>query len=278
MADQVKPLVFKTLDGEPAVPSWIRHAAEKVVPVPAFGGRPHNDQHSHAPQHEPEHEHYEEHHDAEPEPYPHGGPQGYAQHGHAPQARESIAPPPRRSSMPPRMTVPPAPVVITRPTTVPPPPMAPPAPRLTPEEQQEYAMSALELGSLRARTLANAESQLIELAVSIAEVIIEREIEKDPAIHAALARAAVSALGDTRHAKLRVSRKAFRAITEIHGEEALDVDGVSVELTLDNSLEGLSVVAESGASRVDGRVTERLAAVLRALEADHRRKAAGGDQ
>ena len=85
-------------------------------------------------------------------------------------------------------------------------------------------------------------------------------------------------LGDTRHSKLRVSRRAFRAITEIHGEEALDVDGVRVELTLDNSLEGLSVIAESGASRVDGRVSERLAAVLRALEADHRRKAAGGDE
>jgi flagellar biosynthesis/type III secretory pathway protein FliH len=53
---------------------------------------------------------------------------------------------------------------------------------------------------------------------------------------------------------------------------------VRVELTLDNSLDGLSVVAESGASRVDGRVRERLAAVLRALSADQRRKGAEDDE
>ncbi|HEY6881210.1 MAG TPA: hypothetical protein VI299_24460, partial [Polyangiales bacterium] len=63
-----------------------------------------------------------------------------------------------------------------------------------------------------------------------------------------------------------------RAIAEVHGEEGIDVDGVHVEMALDNSLEGMSVVAESGASRVDGRVSERLAAVLRALKADLRRR------
>jgi flagellar biosynthesis/type III secretory pathway protein FliH len=166
-------------------------------------------------------------------------------------------------------------VVITRP---PPVVAEPEVVRITPAEQEAYAQAALELASLRARVLFNAESQLLDLAVSVAEVIIEREVERDPSLHNAFARAAVAALGDTRQAKLRVSRDAFRAISEIHGEEAVDVDGVSVGLTLDNSLEGLSVVAESGASRVDGRVRERLAAVLRAISADHRRQGAEDDE
>lgn len=148
---------------------------------------------------------------------------------------------------------------------------------VTPAEQEAYAHAALELASLRARVLSNAEAQLLELAVAVAESIIERQIAADPALHGALARAAIAALGDTRSAKLRVSRTAFKAISQVHGQEALDVDGVRVELVIDNSLEGLSVIAEAGASRVDGRVSERLAAVLRAVEAEHRRSGSPED-
>lgn len=244
MSKSVRPLVFRTLDGKPVVPSWLRHAAQKVQPAP-FSPGPRSD----APAHDE--------HGYEPEPYP----------AHSPVHAM------RRSSLPPRMSVPPPPVMITRP---PPAPEAA-APQITPAEQEAFANAALELASLRARVLSNAEGQLLELAVSIAEAIIERAIEREPAVHEALARAAVAALGDTSHAKLRVSRAAFKAISQVHGEAAVDVDGVRVELTLDNSLEGLSVVAEAGASRVDGRVSERLGAVLRAIEAEHRRTGEGED-
>ncbi|MDB4976306.1 MAG: hypothetical protein JWN48_4647 [Myxococcaceae bacterium] len=250
MSKDVKPLVFRTLDGQPVVPSWLRHGSERVRPAPF----------ARVEQDESE---------QEPEPFPQATSDRDA-------LRESRPPPPmRRSSLPPRMSLAPPPVIITRP---PPAPTAPePQPVITPAEQEAFAHAALELASLRARLLSNSEEQLLQLAVAVAEALIEREIEKDPAIHLAFARAAVAALGDTSLAKLRVSRAAYRAITEIHGEEAVDVDGVRVELTLDNSLEGLSVVAESGSSRVDGRVRERLAAVLRAIEADHRRQGAEDD-
>lgn len=260
MSRDVKPLVFRTLEGQPVVPSWLRHANKSVSPLGGPFQRPPEEQDE-----EPQHDEHNE-----PEPYP-----------HAPAVaretlRESAPPRPmRRSSLPPRMSAPPPPVVITRP---PPAIVEPEIARLTPAEQEAYAHAALEIGSLRARVLFNAESQLLDLAVSIAEMIIEREVERDPGLHNAFARAAVAALGDTRAAKLRVSRDAFRAISALHGEEAVDVDGVRVELTLDNSLDGLSVVAESGASRVDGRVRERLAAVLRAISADHRRQGAEDDE
>ncbi|MDB4989880.1 MAG: hypothetical protein JWN04_5058 [Myxococcaceae bacterium] len=251
----MKPLVFRTLDGKPVVPSWLRHGSERVRPAPFSRVQADEVENS----------------QNEPEPYPSQSDREAVREA----LRDSGMPPPppmRRSSLPPRMSLAPPPVIITRPPPVP--SGVEPPPAITPAEQEAYAHAALELGSLRARLLASTEAQLLELAVTIAEALIEREIEKAPEIHLAFARAAVAALGDTRAAKLRVSRAAYRAITEIHGEEAVDVDGVRVELTLDNSLEGLSVIAESGSSRVDGRVRERLGAVLRALEADHRRKGA----
>jgi hypothetical protein len=267
----VKPLVFRTLEGQPVVPSWLRHGQQQVAPLGGPFARPHDESESEPEQGEGAARDAEPEAEAEQEPSPFP-----LQLGREPQPQTSPRPM-RRSSLPPRMSVPPPPpVVITRP-----PPSfeaEPPRPKITPAEQQAFAMAALEMGTLRARILSNAESELLELAVAIAEALIEREVERDPSLHIAFARAAVAALGDTRAAKLRVSRDAFRAITELHGEEAVEVDGVRVELTLDNSLEGLSVVAESGASRVDGRVRERLSAVLRALIADHRRKGTGEDE
>jgi flagellar assembly protein FliH len=270
LSRDVKPLVFRSLDGEPVVPSWLRHAQRTSV-HPATGALARAEQESlPPPMPEPEPlDDLEAEPDQESEPFP-------LRPSIAP-LRESIGQSVyRRSSLPPRRSVPPPPVVITRSSAPPNSPQA--APKLTPAEVDAYVTAALELGSLRARVLSNAESQLLELAVSIAEVIIEREVERDPSIHEAFARAAVAALGDTRAAKLRVSRQAFRAITDMHGEDGIDVDGVRVELALDNSLEGLSVVAESGASRVDGRVSERLGSMLRSMKADQRRKGMEEDE
>jgi hypothetical protein len=174
---------------------------------------------------------------------------------------------PRRSSLPPRKSVFPPQVLITR---MPPPPANEDEAKPSPE-QIAFAQGALELASLRARVLSSIESELLSLAVHIAETIIEREVQLDPSLHTTLARTAVLALGDTQSARLRVSRAAYRAITELYGEAAIDVDGVRVEVSMDASFEALSVVAEAGPSRVNGRLSERLTAVLRAVEAEHRR-------
>ncbi|HEX5661681.1 MAG TPA: FliH/SctL family protein [Polyangiales bacterium] len=259
--NDVKPLVFRSLDGDAVVPAWLRQAPRTSV-HPAQGALARAERSSVPP---PMPDNDVELQEQEPEAFP-------LRPGLAPSISESIGQSVyRRSSLPPRRSAPPPPVVITRPPSSPPSVPPPPPPKITPAEQEAFATAALELGSLRTRVLSNAEGQLLELAVTIAEVLIEREVERDPALHEAFARAAVSALGDTRLAKMRVSRQAYKAITEVHGEESLEVDGVKVEMMLDNSLEGLSVVAESGASRVDGRVSERLGAVLRAIKADMRR-------
>jgi hypothetical protein len=172
----------------------------------------------------------------------------------------------RRSSYPPRRSVFPQ-VAISR---IPPPPEVEEEPKVS-EEQEAFAQAALDLGALRARILSGVENELLGLAVHIAQAIIEREVTLDATLHKTLARTAVLALGDTQAARLRVSRAAYRAISELYGQAAIDVDGVRVEVSMDNSLDALSVVAEAGPSRVDSRMSERLAAVLRAMEAEHRR-------
>jgi len=174
-----------------------------------------------------------------------------------------------RSSLPPRKSVNPPQVVITR---LPPPPAQVVEDAKPSEEQEAFAQGALELASLRARILSSCESELLSLAVHIAQSIMEREVTLDPSLHKNLARTAVLALGDTQAARLRVSRTAYRAITELYGEAAIDVEGVRVEISMDASLDALSVIAEGGPSRVDARMDERLAAVLRAVQAEHRRR------
>jgi hypothetical protein len=177
--------------------------------------------------------------------------------------------PARRSSLPPRKSVFPPQVLISR---LPPPPAQVVEEQKPSAEQEAFAQAALELASLRARILSSVESELLSLAVHVAQVIMEREIALDPSLHRNLARTAVLALGDTQAARLRVSRTAYRAITELYGEAVIDVDGVRVEVSMDASLDALSVIAEGGPSRVDARMDERLSAVLRAVQAEHRRR------
>jgi len=173
----------------------------------------------------------------------------------------------RRSSFPARKSVFPAAVVISR---LPPPPVIEEELKIS-AEQEAFAQAALDLGALRARILSTVEQQLLQLSVHIAQTIIEREVSQDPSLYRTLARTAVLALGDTQSARVRVSRAAYRAISELYGEAAIDVDGVRVEVSMDASYEALSVVAEAGPSRVDSRLSERLSAMLRAMEAEHRR-------
>lgn len=257
MSDDVRPLILKQIEEEVSRPLWLRTATslEPVRPPFMREGAP-----------DPQSEAAEEQAD--------GGDGEARQPSLPPQRHPSV--PPRHPTIPPRRSVPPAPVSISR---NPPPPsdLQAQTEASISEEQEAFAHGALELASMRARLLSQLESELIELAVHVAEVFIEREIEIDPGVHGVLARTAIEALGEAQSARLRVSREAYRAISEVYGEAAIEVDGVSVELLLDHSIEGLGVIAESGASRVDGRIKQRLAGVMRALLAEHRRNNAVED-
>ncbi len=257
----VRPLNFRRLADEEAPkesgggalsrPNWLAPAQAVMRPAP-FAQRDEQEL-PHAPVYE--------------EAVPHETAHAYEAPLPAPPLAFSPDPSlPRRSSLPPRRSVSPPQVVIR---SLPPPPSE--VEQRPSPEQEAFVQGALELASLRARALSHVESELLGLAVHIAEAIIEREVTLDPSLHTTLARTAVLALGDTQSARLRVSRAAYRAITELYGEAVIDVDGVRVEVSMDASFEALSVVAEAGPSRVNGRLSERLTAVLRAMEAEHRR-------
>lgn len=137
---------------------------------------------------------------------------------------------------------------------------------------EAFAEAAVELGALRARALATAEAQLVDLALCLAAAIVEREVEQDPELHLAMARAALRTLGDTDRARLRVSPTAHAAIEEVFEDAQVEYDGVRVELEPDATLDGLGCIADSPRAQVDARLPERIRAARRAVEEERRRE------
>lgn len=176
--------------------------------------------------------------------------------------RSERPPPPRASSIPPpgaRSVPPPSALGVSAPKA------------FLEERTHAFAQAALELGAERAAILYAVEGDLLDLAVAIAEVLIGRAIEREPALHAALACAALDAIGRSREVVLHASRASHDAIVEAFGENVVELEGVRVQVRLDPAIDGLGCIVEDGASRVDGRVTERLRAVRRAFEDERRR-------
>jgi len=185
------------------------------------------------------------------------------EHDAAAQEVQSAAlslPPPAMMSSPPPASAPAAP-----------PSVAPPARDL---HAEAFARAVAEHVTARSRALVAVEEQLLELAVQLAEVLVEHEITRDPQIHAVLVRAALAAIEGTQPSVVRASRAAHAAIVETFGEPNVEVDGTAVAIVLDARLVGLGVVVESQDSRVDGRVAERLRSALRAMQDERRSREA----
>ncbi|HKP62506.1 MAG TPA: FliH/SctL family protein [Polyangiales bacterium] len=139
------------------------------------------------------------------------------------------------------------------------------------EHIQAFASAAIELAIARAANLAVLEGQLLDLAIEVAEALIEKEVEADPSLHSALARAALASIGDASHVTLRTSPDGFSAIVAALGGEDVEVRGVRVQVISDASIPGLGCVVDGEAVRVDATVAERLRAVRRAFEEERRR-------
>lgn len=141
------------------------------------------------------------------------------------------------------------------------------------ERNQAFASAAIELSIARAATLAVLEGQLLDLAIEVAEALIEKEVEADPKLHSALARAALQSLGDSTQVTLRTSPEGFEAITSALGGTDVEVRGVRVQIVADQTIPGLGCVVDGDNVRVDASVSERLRAVRRAFEEERRRAA-----
>lgn len=140
---------------------------------------------------------------------------------------------------------------------------------------EAFAEAAAELAAARARVIASMEGQVIDLAMEVASAIVEQTIEADPELHGALARAALRTLGDPSSARLRAGRESYAAIVEVFDEPAVRLDEIRVSVELDASIDGLGCVADNDRAQVDGRLSERLRAVRRAIEDERRQSALG---
>ena len=141
------------------------------------------------------------------------------------------------------------------------------------EHAEAFANAAIELGIARAATLAVLEGQLLDLSIEIASVLIERQIELEPELHATLARAALNSLGDATQVTLRTSPDAFHHVCDVLGGEHADVRGVCVSIVSDVTIPGLGCVVDGENMRVDATISERLRAVRRAFEEERRKTA-----
>jgi flagellar biosynthesis/type III secretory pathway protein FliH len=141
------------------------------------------------------------------------------------------------------------------------------------EAIQAFASAAIELAIARSATMAVLEGQLLDLSIEVAEALIEKEVENDPKLHAALARAALQSLGDSTNVTLRTSPEGYEAIAAALGGADVEVRGVRVQIVADSTIPGLGCVVDGDNVRVDASVSERLRAVRRAFEEERRRAA-----
>lgn len=160
----------------------------------------------------------------------------------------------------------------------PPPPPAPPEPVVDPELErrleeavQAFSAAAADLAVAKKEALAQVEEDLLALSVHIAQAIIEREVQQDPGLHMAFVRSALAAVEDGNAAELRVGSTALAAIRETMGGDAFEYAGVQVHAVEEPGLSELGCLVDTARSRIDGRISQRLLAVRRALEEERRK-------
>lgn len=144
-----------------------------------------------------------------------------------------------------------------------------PPPTLThPEIEAKKAALQDAAGALlraRANVLADVENELLELAVDIATVLVEDELSSRPELHRTLVRAALAAVEPSEALKVRASRATYEALLEAFDSATVEHGARRVQVELDDTVEGLGAVVQSGGARVDGRVQNRIDTLRRAL-------------
>lgn len=128
--------------------------------------------------------------------------------------------------------------------------------------REHFVEEAAALAVERAKIAQLVEAELVDLAVMIAETIVE-SIDDD-ALPIALAREALRLLPGTENAVLRAGAGAYEAILGELGEQ-FEHEGVQVRVHADPSIEGAGCIVETSEVRIDGTIRERLASVAAAI-------------
>lgn len=131
--------------------------------------------------------------------------------------------------------------------------------------RERFVEEAAALAVERAKIARLVEGELVDLAVMIAETIVESV--DDDELPVALAREALRLLPGTESATLRAGAGAYEAILGELGEH-FEHEGVRVRVHADPTLEGPGCIVESAEVRIDGTIRERLAAVADAIHGE----------
>lgn len=125
-----------------------------------------------------------------------------------------------------------------------------------------FVEDAAALAVERAKIARMVEGELVELAILIAETIVDSV--DDDELPVRLAKEALRLLPGTESATIRAGAGAYEAILGELGEQ-FEYDGVAIRLHADPGIEGAGCIVESSEVRIDGSIRERLAAVARAI-------------
>jgi len=128
--------------------------------------------------------------------------------------------------------------------------------------REQLTATIAEIAGLRGVIAAQAEHDLVRLALEIARKIIRREVSADPDIVITLARIALERLPSRVGAKVRISPEEFEYVTA--NSQALSADN-AIDLVADFAIKRGGCIVESEAGSIDARIEEQLHLVERGL-------------
>jgi flagellar assembly protein FliH len=124
-----------------------------------------------------------------------------------------------------------------------------------------------ELEELRQTLIRQTERQVVQLALSIAQRILRREVDVDQELTCAMARVALDRLGDAASTRVRLNPDDHAAITASHGPAWA---GRNVTIEADASINRGGCLIESPFGFVDASVEAQFKVIEQALTADER--------
>ena len=121
---------------------------------------------------------------------------------------------------------------------------------------KRYADSIAGVSGMKSLLYAQAEHEVVKLAVEVAKKIVHREIQVDRNIVQTLVRVALSHITDKKSVTLRLSPADYKYVQERQKELVIG-DGWDITLQSDNSIEQGGCLVETACGDVDARIEEK---------------------
>ncbi len=123
------------------------------------------------------------------------------------------------------------------------------------EPMRNYAASIAEIQGLREKLFAQAEREVVQLAIEVAKKIVHREIQADPQIIQTLVNVALSHVAETGSATILLHPSDHEALAQTYKElqEGAEPD---LELKADKSMQRGGCLIQTDCGDVDARIEE----------------------